>query len=89
MASFQETMEDRAEPGAGTADGQTTVEWKCEGRIVEWTVPPGATQATIEAWGASGGDTTNYDHKGGRGAPGTLLTTHLMDHQTPEEQPCY
>ena len=32
-----------------------TVEWKCEGRIVEWTVPPGATQATIEAWGASGG----------------------------------
>eukprot|EP01045_Picozoa_sp_COSAG04_P028829 COSAG04_NODE_4578_length_2006_cov_2.462507_1_plen_352_part_10 len=52
------------------ASQKVTEEWKCEGRIVESTVPPSATQATIEAWGASGGDATGIgdEGKGGRGA---------------------
>eukprot|EP01045_Picozoa_sp_COSAG04_P056473 COSAG04_NODE_26386_length_295_cov_0.959184_1_plen_63_part_10 len=51
-------------PTVTESGGQTTVEWKRAGRIVGWTVPPGVTQATIEAWGASGGDATRQGYEG-------------------------
>lgn len=38
----------------GTAQAQTVTEFNAAGTTVEWTVPTGVTQITIEAWGAGG-----------------------------------
>lgn len=38
----------------GTAQAQTITEFNAAGTTVEWTVPTGVTQITIEAWGAGG-----------------------------------
>lgn len=37
-----------------TAQAQTVTEFNAAGTTVEWTVPTGVTQITIEAWGAGG-----------------------------------
>lgn len=37
-----------------TAQAQTETEFNAAGTTVEWTVPTGVTQITIEAWGAGG-----------------------------------
>lgn len=47
----------------GTAQAQTVTEFNAAGTTVEWTVPTGVTQITIEAWGAggAGGFAGDYD----------------------------
>lgn len=73
----------------GTAQAQTVTEFNAAGTTVEWTVPTGVTQITIEAWGAggAGGFAGDYDRErptggGGGGAyakstvnviPGSIL----------------
>lgn len=72
-----------------TAQAQTVTEFNAAGTTVEWTVPTGVTQITIEAWGAggAGGFAGDYDRErptggGGGGAyakstvnviPGSIL----------------
>lgn len=46
----------------GTAQAQTVTEFNAAGTTVEWTVPTGVTQITIEAWGAGGAGGFAGDH---------------------------
>lgn len=59
----------------GTAQAQTVTEFNAAGTTVEWTVPTGVTQITIEAWGAGGaggfaGDQDRERPTGGGGGGG-------------------